>query len=111
MFSKVLERLMYTRLMNYITAHKILSNFQFGFRKGYSTEMAISVLTDNISKATDNKEHVIGVFLDFAKAFDTVNHRILMGKLAHYGIRGNILQWIKNYLTNRQQRVHPPLAT
>ena len=52
---------MYTRLMNYITAHTILSNLQFGFRKGYSTEMAISVLIDNISKATDNKEHVIGV--------------------------------------------------
>ena len=54
---------MYTRLMNYITEHKILSNLQFRFRKGYSTEMASSVLTDNISKATDNKEHVIGVFL------------------------------------------------
>ena len=105
MFSKVFERLMYTRLMNYITEHKILSNLQFGFRKGYSTEMAISVLIDNISKATDNKEHVIGVFLDFAKAFDTVNHRILLGTLAHYGIRGNILQWIQNYLSNRQQRV------
>ena len=76
-----------------------------GKRKGYSTEMAISVLIDNICKATDNKEHVIGVFLDFAKAFDTVNHRILLGKLAHYGIRGNILQWIQNYLSNRQQRV------
>ena len=89
--------------MNYITEHKILSNRQFGFRKGNSTEMAISVLIDNICKATDNKEHVIGVFLDFARAFDTVNHRMLLGKLAYYGIRGNILQWIQNYLRNRQQ--------
>ena len=96
---------MYTRLMNFITEHKILSNLQIGFRKGYSTEMAISVLTDYIIKASDNNEHVIGVFLDFAKAFDTVNHRIVLGKLAHYGIRGNILQWIQNYLSNRQQRV------
>ena len=104
-FSKLFERLMYTRLMNYITEHKILSNLQFGFRNGYSTEMAISVLTNNICKATDNKEHVIGVFLYFAKAFDIVNHRILLGKLAPYGIRGNILQWIQNYLSNRQQRV------
>ena len=79
-FSKVFERLMYTRLTNYITEHKILSNLQFGFRKGYSTEMAISVLIDNMCKATDNKEHIIGVFLDFAKAFDTVNHIILLGK-------------------------------
>ena len=53
-FSKVFERLMYTRFMNYITEYKILSKLQFGFRKGYSTEMAISVLIDNISKATDN---------------------------------------------------------
>ena len=82
--------------MNYITEHNILSNLQFGFRKGHSTEMAISVLIDNICKATDNKEHVIGVFLDFAKGFDTVNHRIVLGKLVHYGIRGNILQWIQN---------------
>ena len=96
---------MYTRLINYITEHKILCNLQFGFRKGYSTEMATSVLIDYISKATDNKEHVIGVFLDFAKAFDTVNHRIVFGKLAHCGIRGNILQWIQNNLNNRQQRV------
>ena len=71
---------MYTRLMNYITEYKILSNLQFGFRKGSSTEMVISMLIDNISKATDNKELVIGVFLDFAKAFDTVNHRIVLGK-------------------------------
>ena len=91
--------------MNYITEHKILSNLQFGFRKGYSTEMAISVLIDNICKATENKEHVIDVILDFAKAFDTVNHRIVLGKLAHYGFRGNILQWIQNYLSNIQHRV------
>ena len=78
-----------------------MSNLQFGFRKCYSTEMAISVLIDNITKATDNKEHIIGVFLDFAKAFDIVNHRILLGKFAHYRIRGNILQWIPNYLSNK----------
>ena len=68
--------------------HNILSNFQFGFRKGYSTDMGISVIIDQISKAINNKEQ-----LYFAKAFDTVNHNIL---LSHYGIRGNILQWIQN---------------
>ena len=104
-FSKVFERLMYNRLMNYIMKHNILSNSQFGFRKGYSTDMAISLLIDKISKAIDTKEHVIGLFLDLAKAFDTVNHNILLRKLTHYGIRGNILQWIRNFLSNRQQRV------
>ena len=69
-FSKVFERLMNTILMNYITEHNTLSNLQFGFRKGYSTEMATAVLIDNISKATDKTEHVIGVFFDFTKAFD-----------------------------------------
>ena len=96
---------MYNRLMNCTTEQNILSNFQFGFRKHYSTEMTISVLIDNISKAIDNKQHVIGVFVDFAKAFDTINHRILLGKLAHCGIRGKILEWRRNYLSNRQQRV------
>ena len=78
---------MYNRLMNYITEQNILSNFQFEFRKMYSTELAISVLIDNISNAIENEQHVIGVFLDFVKVFDTVNHRILLVKLAHYGIR------------------------
>ena len=58
--------------------------------------MAISVLIYNISKAIDNKQHVIGVFFELAKAFDTVNHRVLLRQLAHYGIRGNILEWIHN---------------
>ena len=61
--------------------------------------MAISVLTDNISKATDNTEHVIGIFLDFAKAFDTVNLNILLRKLAHCGIRGNA-NWTTSTLNN-----------
>ena len=104
-FSNVFERLIYNRLMNYVTEQNILYNFQFGFRKHYSIEMAISVLIDNISKAIDNKQHIIGAFRDFAKAFDTVNHRILLGKLTHYRIRGNILEWIHNYLSNKYQRV------
>ena len=64
--------------------HNIVSNFQFGFRKAYSINKTISVLTDKISKAIDKKEHVIGLFLDFAKAFDTVNHNILLRKLSHH---------------------------
>ena len=67
--------------------------------------MAISVLIDKISKAFDSKEHVIGLFWDFSKTFDTAYHNILLRKLSHYGIRRNILQWIYNYLSSREQLV------
>ena len=66
--------------------------------------MALTILIDKITKAIDNKD-TIGLFLDFAKAFDTVNHNILLTKLAHYGIRGNVLQWIQNYLAKRKQTI------
>ena len=67
--------------------------------------MALTILIDKITKAIDKKPHIIGLFLDFAKAFDTVNHNILLTKLAHYRIRGNVLQWIQNYLAKRKQTV------
>lgn len=105
-FSKILERLMYNRLLNFINKHNVLYKYQFGFRKKYSTSMALIVLLDKISDALQNGEFVLGVFLDFKKAFDTVNHSILCRKLELYGIRGNALNWIKNYLYNRHQYVH-----
>ena len=86
---------MYIRLNKYVTKNNILSNSQFGFKKGHSTYMALTILIDKITKAIDKKNHTIGLFLDFAKAFDTVNHNILLTKLAQ-GIRGNVLQWIQN---------------
>ena len=90
-FSKIFEGLMYIRLTKYVTKNNILSNSQFGFKKGHSTYMALTILIDKITKASDKKSHTIGLFLDFAKAFDTVNHNILLKKLPHYGIRGNVL--------------------
>ena len=80
MFSKIYERLMYNRLMDYVTKNNILSNYQFGFRKGYSTDMALTILIDKITSAMDKGEHIIGLFVDLAKAFDTVNHTILLKK-------------------------------
>ena len=78
---------------------------KFGFRRLRSSYMALMFMMDKITAAMDNGDYVIGIFLDFSKAFDTVNHDILLEKLCHYGIRGNALEWFKSYLTNRRQFV------
>ena len=96
---------MYNRLIDYINENKLLYKFQFGFQKGKSTYMALIMLVDKISEALDKGELVIGVFLDFSKAFDTVDHAILIEKLNIYGIRGVNNEWFKNYLSIRQQYV------
>ena len=105
-FSKVLERVMYVRLIEYLNTNKILYSFQFGFRKNHSAAMALILLVDRISKALENGDFVIGLFLDFSKAFDTINYHILFAKLHHYGIRGCLLDWFKSYLTDRKQYVY-----
>ena len=104
-FSKILERLMYNRLYNFLTEHNILSMNQFGFRKTYSTFLALMDLVDNISKNIDDGNYSIGIFLDLSKAFDTINHNILLDKLCRYGIRGVTLNWFKHYLNDRKQFV------
>ena len=102
-FSKILEKLMYTRVMSFIQKYNILYKNQFGFQKGMSTEFAINALVDNIVQCLENKETGYCIFLDFAKAFDTVNHQILLKKLEYYGIRGTALKWFTSYLSNRMQ--------
>ena len=103
--SKVFERIMYSRMLEYLETYKILINNQFGFRKYHSLYMALMVLMNELITSLENGESVIGVFLDFSKAFDTVDHRILLNKLEHYGIRGNALSWFQSYLTERKQYV------
>ena len=103
--SKVFEKIMYNRLLDFLEKHDILFKYQFGFRKKHSAYMALMVLTDKIIKCMENGESVIGIFLDFSKAFDTVDHGILLTKLYHYGIRGNALDWFSSYLSDRQQYV------
>ena len=103
--SKIFERVMYNRLIDFLETHKILYEKQFGFRKQHSTYMALMILIDKLIKCMENGEIVIGVFLDFSKAFDTVDHSILLSKLNHYGIRGIAHNWFESYLCNRKQFV------
>ena len=103
--SKVFEKIMYSRLLNYLDHYKILFSYQFGFRKSHSTYMAFMVLIDKLTRALDEGKFVVGILLDFSKAFDTVDHDILLTKLSHYGIRGVPLLWFQSYLSNRQQFV------
>ena len=79
---------------------------QFGFLKQHSTCHAIITLVEKVSKALDTGKIVVSVFLDLKKAFDTVDHTILLRKLQSYGIRGNVHDWLYIYLNNRSQYVH-----
>jgi len=87
-FNKLLERLMYNRLIKYLVHSNIFYNKQFGFRTRHSTDHAILCIIDKMQRAIENRNISCGIFLDFSKAFDTVNHNILIKKLEHYGIRG-----------------------
>ena len=104
-FSKLLEKIMYSRLIAFINKCKILHELQFGFRKDHSTGLALTILVDKITEALDRGDYSIGIFLDFSKAFDTVDHSILFQKLSFYGIRGLAYEWIVSYLTDRRQFV------
>ena len=103
--SKILEKIVYKRLDSFLLLNNILISSQFGFRKKFSTDFAITKLLDNVVQSLSNKEHVIAIFMDLSKAFDTIDHNILLYKLEKYGIRGIVLSWFKSYLSNRQQFV------
>ena len=96
---------MHKRLTSFLEKYEILFNHQYGFQKGKSTEHAIIDLHLNIITAIERKEKACAIFLDFAKAFDTVNHEILLKKLEYTGIRDIQLEWFDSYLSNRQQCV------
>ena len=83
--------------MNFLNEHNILNENQFGFRSKHSTTLANLELVDTIYRNLDEKQTVLGVYLDLSKAFDTVDHNILLRKMYVYGIRGKALQWFKSY--------------
>ena len=104
-FSKILEKLVDNHLIKYLEKYHILSSNQYGFRKNHSTFHALVHLYDKISAAIDSKQIALGLFIDLSKAFDTVNHEILLSKLEFYGIRGLALEWFRSYLSGRLQQV------
>ena len=104
-FSKLLEKLICNRLVNFLETHDLLYKHQYGFRQNHTTAHPILQLLKDISNANDknSKDVTLAVFLDLSKAFDTISHKILINKLEHYGIRGMCKNWFANDLYNRTQ--------
>ena len=96
---------MCSRVYNFLDSTGQIVSTQYGFRSNHSCEQAISHLIGNIIKNVENKQTTIGLFLDLSKAFDTLEHKIVIEKMRRYGIRGACLSWFESYLSNRQMRV------
>jgi hypothetical protein len=105
-FSKIIEKVMSNRLTHYLESNNLLCQEQFGFRKAHSTLHPLVHFLNNISQARNQNKYTIAIFCDLRKAFDTVDHQILLKKLFNLGIKGIELQWFKSYLSNRKQFVH-----
>ena len=103
--NKILEKIVHERVYKFLEAFQCIYSFQFGFRKKHSTNHALIEITETIRQALDNKKIACGIFVDLQKAFDTVNHDVLVAKLEHYGIRGTANKWFASYLKNRSQYV------
>ena len=104
-FSKVLERTMYNRLYKYLCEENLLYLKQFGFHIGHSPDHAIAHLVDQIYESFENDNYTLEVFIDLSKAFDTVDHLILLKKLEMYGLNTANLAWFASYLNGRKQYI------
>ena len=104
-FSKVFERAIQGRILSFLGKSGRILSSQYGFRRAHSTDMAILDMVENIRAAWEKGESCLGIFVDFKKAFDTVDHSILLAKMEHIGIRGASLELMKSYLSNRRQYV------
>ena len=104
--SKIFEKLVHKRLVNYLGKYKLLIKHQYSFQKGKSTDHAILDLHKGIVEAIEKKEKACAIFLDFAKAFDTVNHKILLKKLEYHGVRGVLLIWFQFIFTQQCVKIN-----
>ena len=105
-FSKIFERIVYNRMLEYIEKYNIFSSIQFGFRKEMGTETALVEFTDFIHNGLTKKHNVGSIFMDLSKAFDVMDHSILKIKLEHYGFRGKFLDFLMSFLMQRKYYVH-----
>ena len=101
----IFQKLVFERLYSFLTTHSILYDYQFGFRPQRNTTQAILSLIEFITDALGNRQCLAGIFLDLLKAFDTLDHSMLLSKLNKYGIRGIALSWLNGYLYLRSQYV------
>ena len=104
-FGKIFEKILFARLYSFVTSKNLIYGNQYGFRKYHSTNHAINYSVTHIDRLIREKNHVLGIFIDLSKAFDTISHDKLLYKLDRYGIRGNAHALISSYLSNRKQYV------
>ena len=92
---------MHKRLYSFLQKNKVLYQYQFGFRKIFSTSLALIEVVDTIIEHLDDSDIIVGIYLDLQKAFDTLNHEILLAKMKSYGIGGVMYNWFASYLSNK----------
>ena len=101
----MIERILHDQLMTYFRENKLLYGSQYGFRTGHSTELATAELIDRVMHSLDSRDSHISIFADISKAFDCIDHAILLSKLAHYGLEGKSVALFSSYLSDRYQFV------
>ena len=110
-FSKILEKIIAAQLIEYLVNTSLFDKFQSAYRKFHSTTTALLYILDQITRALDKNEITVLTLLDYSKAFDTTNHRLILAKLESLGLQENALSWIGSYLSGRTQKVRTAKGT
>ena len=110
-FSKILEKIIAAQLIEYLVNTSLFDKFQSAYRKFHSTTTALLYILDQITRALDKNEITVLTLLDYSKAFDTSNHRLILAKLESLGLQENALRWIGSYLSGRTQKVRTAKGT